>query len=197
MRKKPFGYKQYLYINLLFHLWIFQLYEFWACSSQGNKAKNKAKTILGHKKIPQNHWFQGILSGGRYKTRTCDLPHVKRMRYQLRQSSKLSASVILHQTKPVCQYQNPHDKRNVLKCIYQPFSLQKRKHKLPNNSDCATYKYRCQGGNLPHSQHHKRKHRQSRREKICWCERNSICSPKSFDDNAQSGNGNQPNYRGL
>ena len=25
--------------------------------------------------------------GGRYKTRTCDLPHVKRMRYQLRQSS--------------------------------------------------------------------------------------------------------------
>ena len=28
-----------------------------------------------------------ILYGGRYKTRTCDLPHVKRMRYQLRQSS--------------------------------------------------------------------------------------------------------------
>ena len=27
------------------------------------------------------------LNGGRYKTRTCDLPHVKRMRYQLRQSS--------------------------------------------------------------------------------------------------------------
>ena len=28
-----------------------------------------------------------VLFGGRYKTRTCDLPHVKRMRYQLRQSS--------------------------------------------------------------------------------------------------------------
>ena len=33
--------------------------------------------------------------GGRYKTRTCDLPHVKRMRYQLRQSSVFSARVIL------------------------------------------------------------------------------------------------------
>ena len=32
--------------------------------------------------------FGGVLRfGGRYKTRTCDLPHVKRMRYQLRQSS--------------------------------------------------------------------------------------------------------------
>lgn len=29
--------------------------------------------------------------GGRYKTRTCDLPHVKRMRYQLRQSSGSSS----------------------------------------------------------------------------------------------------------
>ena len=29
----------------------------------------------------------GFCHGGRYKTRTCDLPHVKRMRYQLRQSS--------------------------------------------------------------------------------------------------------------
>ena len=28
-----------------------------------------------------------VCCGGRYKTRTCDLPHVKRMRYQLRQSS--------------------------------------------------------------------------------------------------------------
>ena len=35
--------------------------------------------------------------GGRYKTRTCDLPHVKRMRYQLRQSSSsLSARDILY-----------------------------------------------------------------------------------------------------
>ena len=31
--------------------------------------------------------FSAFKSGGRYKTRTCDLPHVKRMRYQLRQSS--------------------------------------------------------------------------------------------------------------
>ena len=30
--------------------------------------------------------------GGRYKTRTCDLPHVKRMRYQLRQSSIADSS---------------------------------------------------------------------------------------------------------
>ena len=37
--------------------------------------------------------------GGRYKTRTCDLPHVKRMRYQLRQSSNsLSARGILYQS---------------------------------------------------------------------------------------------------
>ena len=32
--------------------------------------------------------FGFLKYGGRYKTRTCDLPHVKRMRYQLRQSSK-------------------------------------------------------------------------------------------------------------
>ena len=38
--------------------------------------------------------FPGPFDGGRYKTRTCDLPHVKRMRYQLRQSSS-SAGVIL------------------------------------------------------------------------------------------------------
>ena len=31
--------------------------------------------------------FGFLKYGGRYKTRTCDLPHVKRMRYQLRQSS--------------------------------------------------------------------------------------------------------------
>ena len=38
--------------------------------------------------------------GGRYKTRTCDLPHVKRMRYQLRQSSIcLSAKAILPQLR--------------------------------------------------------------------------------------------------
>ena len=37
-----------------------------------------------------NRNFQCLFAykcGGRYKTRTCDLPHVKRMRYQLRQSS--------------------------------------------------------------------------------------------------------------
>ena len=33
--------------------------------------------------------FGFLKYGGRYKTRTCDLPHVKRMRYQLRQSSVL------------------------------------------------------------------------------------------------------------
>ena len=42
-------------------------------------------------KIRQNPKKQELFgenkTGGRYKTRTCDLPHVKRMRYQLRQSS--------------------------------------------------------------------------------------------------------------
>ena len=40
-------------------------------------AKNKEKI--------RTFWLG--FNGGRYKTRTCDLPHVKRMRYQLRQSS--------------------------------------------------------------------------------------------------------------
>ena len=43
---------------------------------------------------PGNTSVSRLFSGGRYKTRTCDLPHVKRMRYQLRQSS-VSARVIL------------------------------------------------------------------------------------------------------
>ena len=40
---------------------------------------------MGKTRTPQG--FPGFSDGGRYKTRTCDLPHVKRMRYQLRQSS--------------------------------------------------------------------------------------------------------------
>ena len=49
--------------------------------------------------------FGFLKYGGRYKTRTCDLPHVKRMRYQLRQSSLLnSACDILHIWCPVVNY---------------------------------------------------------------------------------------------
>ena len=51
--------------------------------------------------------------GGRYKTRTCDLPHVKRMRYQLRQSSSsLSARGILY-----------HKKRIVKIFLREPFAF--------------------------------------------------------------------------
>ena len=39
------------------------------------------------RKNRQKLTFSAVINGGRYKTRTCDLPHVKRMRYQLRQSS--------------------------------------------------------------------------------------------------------------
>ena len=46
-----------------------------------------AKSSKKYNKIKKNHTFQCGFFGGRYKTRTCDLPHVKRMRYQLRQSS--------------------------------------------------------------------------------------------------------------
>ena len=53
-----------------------------------------SRAQIGHK-FEYTHFQQkeqppcwvAVLFGGRYKTRTCDLPHVKRMRYQLRQSS--------------------------------------------------------------------------------------------------------------
>lgn len=44
------------------------------------------KRLRKYKKAPKTNVFSALF-GGRYKTRTCDLPHVKRMRYQLRQSS--------------------------------------------------------------------------------------------------------------
>ena len=50
-----------------------------------NINKESALHRTKQKKEFRTHRF-GI-HGGRYKTRTCDLPHVKRMRYQLRQSS--------------------------------------------------------------------------------------------------------------
>ena len=43
------------------------------------------KVVFYRTKKPE--LFRSGYRGGRYKTRTCDLPHVKRMRYQLRQSS--------------------------------------------------------------------------------------------------------------
>ena len=55
---------------------------------------------FSHKKRPAT-LSELQICGGRYKTRTCDLPHVKRMRYQLRQSSSsLQARGILHDTAP-------------------------------------------------------------------------------------------------
>lgn len=42
--------------------------------------------------------------GGRYKTRTCDLPHVKRMRYQLRQSSIFIGNGYSTRCRWICQY---------------------------------------------------------------------------------------------
>ncbi len=44
------------------------------------ETRNPNAVLIGTK-------FGFLNCGGRYKTRTCDLPHVKRMRYQLRQSS--------------------------------------------------------------------------------------------------------------
>ena len=65
------------------------------------RKSKKLLTIKSYQKCPKtrkNHTFQRGLCGGRYKTRTCDLPHVKRMRYQLRQSSGCFslAKCILH-----------------------------------------------------------------------------------------------------
>lgn len=54
-----------------------------------------------------NRNFQCLFAykcGGRYKTRTCDLPHVKRMRYQLRQSSIFIGNGYSTRCRWICQY---------------------------------------------------------------------------------------------
>ena len=48
---------------------------------------NQKEKEFFFEKIKRFCTIQCRICGGRYKTRTCDLPHVKRMRYQLRQSS--------------------------------------------------------------------------------------------------------------
>ena len=66
------------------------------CFARGHKFE----PCFSHKKRPAT-LSELQICGGRYKTRTCDLPHVKRMRYQLRQSSSsLQARGILHDTAP-------------------------------------------------------------------------------------------------
>ena len=52
-----------------------------------DKGKQRENFQNGQGKILETIEISRIFIGGRYKTRTCDLPHVKRMRYQLRQSS--------------------------------------------------------------------------------------------------------------
>lgn len=71
-------------------------------NSQEGRAWSPAEDGRGYQGLSRRDLTQGAYSlpikkqttpkgvvccGGRYKTRTCDLPHVKRMRYQLRQSS--------------------------------------------------------------------------------------------------------------
>ena len=63
------------------------------------KKRNFPDKTKKNRETSMPHGF--TIYGGRYKTRTCDLPHVKRMRYQLRQSSSsLQARGILHDTAP-------------------------------------------------------------------------------------------------
>ena len=53
---------------------------YYMCLTASIETRNPNAVLIGTK-------FGFLNYGGRYKTRTCDLPHVKRMRYQLRQSS--------------------------------------------------------------------------------------------------------------
>ena len=53
-------------------------------------SRAQAQTVTSSSPVLNLEWkkrphslYCGV-RGGRYKTRTCDLPHVKRMRYQLR-----------------------------------------------------------------------------------------------------------------
>lgn len=59
---------------------------------------------LGKRKSRSSKASEFSLFGGRYKTRTCDLPHVKRMRYQLRQSSIFIGNGYSTRCRWICQY---------------------------------------------------------------------------------------------
>ena len=52
--------------------------------ARSNRSQVRVRKLTQKEQPP---CWVAVLFGGRYKTRTCDLPHVKRMRYQLRQSS--------------------------------------------------------------------------------------------------------------
>ena len=68
---------------------------------RGLKSRSQVRAASFSKK-KQPPYRVTVLFGGRYKTRTCDLPHVKRMRYQLRQSS-----VSLDRIHPFCGFVKP------------------------------------------------------------------------------------------
>ena len=54
---------------------------------RGLKLRSQVRDVHFQQKQTAIPFGWPFVFGGRYKTRTCDLPHVKRMRYQLRQSS--------------------------------------------------------------------------------------------------------------
>ena len=85
------------------------------------RSQVRESLVLGKRKTCSSEELQ--VYGGRYKTRTCDLPHVKRMRYQLRQSSsslkqgvfytiecKMSR-IILHFSEKICTLAESRGKR--------------------------------------------------------------------------------------
>ena len=55
--------------------------------NSGYQQNTSSRKTTNPNPLPIGIRFGFVVYGGRYKTRTCDLPHVKRMRYQLRQSS--------------------------------------------------------------------------------------------------------------
>ena len=95
-----------------------------ACAAQIACGDEVTSSIpLFHKKQKTCNSNELQVYGGRYKTRTCDLPHVKRMRYQLRQSSsslkqgvfytiecKMSR-IILHFSEKICTLAESRVKR--------------------------------------------------------------------------------------
>lgn len=121
---------------------------------------NLLSNLWANKKIPKSQRLRDLtFFGGRYKTRTCDLPHVKRMRYQLRQSS-------------ICRQEVFYTKSTVFvnTCFYiVAFCLliQKRDDKMLNNSnDAADQYYRdCAGFTDTHNS--KSSYSQNCGENIC------------------------------
>ena len=69
----------------------------------------------GFRKTKQPPFRVTVSFGGRYKTRTCDLPHVKRMRYQLRQSSVPQSLFIIARINPKVKHIFSHPLRSFWK----------------------------------------------------------------------------------